>query len=258
MIGIFRSLGKDSLKVARTAWCPVVVPTSSGLSTNARPKLSHSLTTMPAPIALRKQQQQQPTRQGQSRVQRLVRKTSQGTFSPRFFHNAADAGDNARELAESGSGKRWVWIKDENAAFVRGYITQEKDDGVTLRVQCDGEATERTVSCIDVDKVNPPKFNKADDMADLTHLNEASVLHNLRQRYEADLIYTYSGLFLVAVNPYRNLPIYGHDYIEMYNEKRRGDTRPHIFATSDIAFHNMLDMRENQSILITYLPLFPS
>src|SRR5271156_211129 len=38
----------------------------------------------------------------------------------------------------------------------------------------------------------------------------------------------------------------------MYQEKRRGDTTPHIFATSDIAFHDMLEMRENQSILITY------
>jgi len=65
---------------------------------------------------------------------------------------------------------------------------------------------------------------------------------------------TYSGLFLVTVNPYRTLPIYGADYIDMYREKRRGDTKPHIFATSDIAFHDMLEMRENQSILITSAP----
>jgi hypothetical protein len=39
----------------------------------------------------------------------------------------------------------------------------------------------------------------------------------------------------------------------MYKEKRRGDTKPHIFAISDIAFHDMLQMRENQSILITFV-----
>ena len=53
-----------------------------------------------------------------------------------------------------------------------------------------------------IDKVNPAKFDKADDMAELTHLNEASVVHNLHMRYQSDLIYTYSGLFLVTVNPY--------------------------------------------------------
>jgi hypothetical protein len=40
-----------------------------------------------------------------------------------------------------------------------------------------------------VDRVNPAKFDKADDMAELTHLNEASVVHNLHTRYQADLIY---------------------------------------------------------------------
>ena len=43
-----------------------------------------------------------------------------------------------------------------------------------------------------VDKVNPAKFDKANDMAELTHLNEASVVHNLHMRYQADLIYVSS------------------------------------------------------------------
>lgn len=38
-------------------------------------------------------------------------------------------------------------------------------------------------------QMNPPKFEKIEDMAGLTYLNEASVLHNLRQRYYSSLIY---------------------------------------------------------------------
>lgn len=38
-------------------------------------------------------------------------------------------------------------------------------------------------------QMNPPKFEKVEDMAGLTYLNEASVLHNLRQRYYSSLIY---------------------------------------------------------------------
>lgn len=102
-----------------------------------------------------------------------------------------------------------------------------------------------------MDKVNPAKFDKADDMAELTHLNEASVVHNLHMRYQADLIYTYSGLFLVTVNPYCPLPIYGRDYVNMYKGRSREDTKPHIFAMADEAFRNLVDEGANQSILVT-------
>lgn len=88
-------------------------------------------------------------------------------------------------------------------------------------------------------------------MAELTHLNEASVVHNLHMRYQADLIYTYSGLFLVTVNPYCPLPIYTNEYINMYKGRSREDTKPHIYAMADHAFRNLVDEGENQSILVT-------
>lgn len=47
----------------------------------------------------------------------------------------------------------------------------------------------------DIQKMNPPKFNKVEDMAELTCLNEASVLHNLKERY-------YSGLIYVGLSAY--------------------------------------------------------
>jgi myosin heavy chain 9/10/11/14 len=119
-----------------------------------------------------------------------------------------------------------------------------------------------------VDKVNPAKFDKANDMAELTHLNEPSVVHNLHMRYQADLIYvsnfvlppqdtklkalqTYSGLFLVTVNPYCPLPIYTKEYINMYRGQSREDTKPHIFAMADEAFRNLVEEGANQSILVT-------
>lgn len=46
-------------------------------------------------------------------------------------------------------------------------------------------------------QVNPPKYEKTEDMADLTFLNEASVLHNLKQRYYSNLIYVSSILFYI-------------------------------------------------------------
>ena len=49
-----------------------------------------------------------------------------------------------------------------------------------------------------MDKVNPAKFDKADDMAELTHLNEASVVHNLHTRYKSDLIYVSARMALIS------------------------------------------------------------
>ncbi|CAJ2504050.1 Uu.00g114440.m01.CDS01 [Anthostomella pinea] len=147
------------------------------------------------------------------------------------------------------SGKRYVWLKDPQAAFVKGWVVEELE-GSRLLVQCD-DGSQREVDSESVDKVNPAKFDKANDMAELTHLNEASVVHNLHMRYQADLIYTYSGLFLVTVNPYCPLPIYTNEYVNMYKGRNREDTKPHIFAVADEAFRNLVDEGENQSILVT-------
>jgi len=99
--------------------------------------------------------------------------------------------------------------------------------------------------------MNPPKFDKVGDIADLTFLNEASVVHNLRQRFFSGLIYTYSGLFLVAVNPYHSLPLYTDAIVASYKGRRRDENAPHIYALADGAMRSMLEGRENQSLLIT-------
>ncbi|XP_078086747.1 uncharacterized protein LOC144504862 [Mustelus asterias] len=99
--------------------------------------------------------------------------------------------------------------------------------------------------------MNPPKFELVEDIAMLTHLNEASVLHNLRQRYSNWLIYTYSGLFCVSVNPYKWLPVYTPTVVTAYKRKRRRDAPPHIYSIADSAYFEMLSNRENQSMLIT-------
>merc|ERR1711860_450417 len=67
-----------------------------------------------------------------------------------------------------------------------------------------------------VGQVNPPKFDCADDMANLTYLNDACVLWNSVVRYKNELIYTYSGLFCIAINPYKRFPIYTLRAMEIY------------------------------------------
>ncbi|CAL4075713.1 unnamed protein product [Meganyctiphanes norvegica] len=102
-----------------------------------------------------------------------------------------------------------------------------------------------------VKQVNPPKYEKAEDMSNLTFLNDPSVFYNLKTRYQAELIYTYSGLFCIAVNPYKRFPIYTDRACSIYTGKRRTEVPPHLFAISDGGYQNMMTVKENQSMLIT-------
>ncbi|ETE56284.1 Myosin-Vc, partial [Ophiophagus hannah] len=78
------------------------------------------------------------------------------------------------------------------------------------------------------------------DLTALSYLHEPAVLHNLRVRFvESRLIYTYSGIILVAMNPYKELPIYGDAIIHAYSGQNMGDMDPHIFAVAEEAYKQM-------------------
>ena len=97
--------------------------------------------------------------------------------------------------------KKLVWVPHEVAGFATASIVEEKGDEVVVEVQETGKKT--TVHKDDIQKMNPPKFSKVEDMAELTCLNEASVLHNLKERYYSGLIYvsiTSVSLNLFSVN----------------------------------------------------------
>ncbi|XP_029155886.1 myosin heavy chain, muscle isoform X23 [Nylanderia fulva] len=144
--------------------------------------------------------------------------------------------------------KKACWVPDEKEGYLLGEIKATKGDVVSVSLP-GGETKQFRKD--QLSQVNPPKFEKAEDMADLTYLNEAAVLHNLKQRYYAKLIYTYSGLFCVAINPYKRFPVYTGRCAKLYRGKRRSEVPPHIFAISDGAYVNMLTNSENQSMLIT-------
>ncbi|KAJ3605540.1 hypothetical protein NHX12_027585 [Muraenolepis orangiensis] len=145
--------------------------------------------------------------------------------------------------------KSAAYVTDAKELYVKCTIIKKDSGKVTVKVLSSQE--ERTVKEDDVTPMNPPKYDKIEDMAMMTHLNEASVLYNLAERYAAWMIYTYSGLFCATVNPYKFLPVYEQSVVNAYRGKKRMEAPPHIFSVSDNAFQNMLTDRENQSVLIT-------
>ncbi|XP_041072631.1 myosin-4-like [Carcharodon carcharias] len=145
--------------------------------------------------------------------------------------------------------KSACFVFDTKELYVKGTIKSKEGGKATVETLLDKRTV--TVKEDQVFPMNPPKFDKIEDMAMLTHLNEASVLYNLKERYAAWMIYTYSGLFCVTVNPYKWLPVYNPEVVVGYRGKKRQEAPPHIFSISDNAYQFMLTDRENQSILIT-------
>ena len=145
--------------------------------------------------------------------------------------------------------KKLVWVPSEKSGFEAASLKEEVGDEAIVELAENGKKVK--VNKDDIQKMNPPKFSKVEDMAELTCLNEASVLHNLKERYYSGLIYTYSGLFCVVINPYKNLPIYSEEIVEMYKGKKRHEMPPHIYAITDTAYRSMMQDREDQSILCT-------
>uniref|UniRef100_A0A8C0EZ42 MYH1B protein n=1 Tax=Bubo bubo TaxID=30461 RepID=A0A8C0EZ42_BUBBB len=144
--------------------------------------------------------------------------------------------------------KSSVFVVHAKESYVKSTIQSKESGKVTVKTE-GGETL--TVKDDQIFSMNPPKYDKIEDMAMMTHLHEPAVLYNLKERYAAWMIYTYSGLFCVTVNPYKWLPVYNPEVVLAYRGKKRQEAPPHIFSISDNAYQSMLTDRENQSILIT-------
>ncbi|KAI4903676.1 hypothetical protein NFI96_030952 [Prochilodus magdalenae] len=97
----------------------------------------------------------------------------------------------------------------------------------------------------------PPRYEDFDDLCNLPDLNEDTILENLRNRFQKKKIYTYAGSILVAINPFKFLPIYNPKYVKMYENHQLGKLEPHIFAIADVSYYAMLRKRINQCIVIS-------
>ncbi|KAM6369208.1 unconventional myosin-Vb-like [Pluvialis apricaria] len=147
-----------------------------------------------------------------------------------------------------------VWIPDSVevwrvAELTRGY--KEGDAVLHLRLE-DGSALAYPIEFQLPPLCNPDCLSGADDLVTLSYLHEPAVLHSLRRRFlEANAIYTYCGIILVAINPYKPLPIYEEEVIYAYSGHEMGSMDPHIFALAEEAYKQMVRFGKNQSLIIS-------
>ncbi|KAG5727590.1 Myosin-2 [Termitomyces sp. T112] len=156
-----------------------------------------------------------------------------------------------------------VWFEDKDLAWISAEVTSATkgpDDTLKL-VFIDERGKEIVINTTGKDIKdgkeglpplrNPPLLETADDLATLSHLNEPSVLHTIRNRYAQHSIYTYSGIVLIAVNPFQRVTLYGPEIIQAYSGRRRGELEPHLFAIAEDAYTAMRKEGMGQTIIVS-------
>lgn len=76
-------------------------------------------------------------------------------------------------------------------------------------------------------------------------------MHTIRNRYAQHSIYTYSGIVLIAMNPFQRVTLYGPEIIQAYNGRKRGELEPHLFAIAEDAYTAMSRDGTGQTIIVS-------
>jgi myosin-5 len=160
-----------------------------------------------------------------------------------------------------------VWICDERSVWYRGKIVAKELNLIDVQPLGSDEVKRIDSSTDKVHVCNTfqpdDEITSVNDLIKLNHLHEPAILHSLEARFAQDIIYTATGPILLAVNPFKPLPIYDdtRQYQAEGRKKANGlsynDMPPHVFALADSAYHNMTfnpsggGERTNQSILVS-------
>ncbi|GER53908.1 myosin-like protein [Striga asiatica] len=139
-----------------------------------------------------------------------------------------------------------VWCRPNNGPWELGQI--QSTSGQKASVLLSG-GNVVTVPKQNLLPANPDILEGVDDLIELSYLNEPSVLHNLQYRYSKDILYSKAGPVLVAVNPFKDVSLYGSDFITAYRQNLLDS--PHVYAVADKAYNDMMTDEINQSIIIS-------
>ncbi|KAI8921479.1 P-loop containing nucleoside triphosphate hydrolase protein [Entophlyctis helioformis] len=170
--------------------------------------------------------------------------------------------DKAIDIYDKGTR---AWFPDDDLGWVMGSLTTKTVDAkgkLTMSFFVENRKKEvvfeSTLEKLAANKyqdlpplMNPPKLAGCDDLTNLSYLHEPGVLYNIQLRYAQEQIYTYSGIVLIAMNPFKRLNMYTPEIMREYSGKRRDELEPHLFAVAEQAYRNMIKERKNQSIIIS-------
>jgi len=130
-----------------------------------------------------------------------------------------------------------VWSPSDASLYAKGTVSKSdwnEKDKKQIQVLMTGNGALQSCHRHLVVRANE-EGQVVDDLTSLAFLDEANLLSALSQRYTQNLIYTYMSNILIAVNPYRELPLYN---IERFRTTSRSKD-PHVFGIAQQALDQM-------------------
>ncbi|EON66577.1 hypothetical protein W97_05822 [Coniosporium apollinis CBS 100218] len=157
-----------------------------------------------------------------------------------------------------------AWQPDVEEGWIASEVEQKLVNGEKVKLvfrleNGEEKVIETTLATLQDDKastlpplMNPTVLEASDDLTNLSHLNEPAVLQAIKLRYSQKEIYTYSGIVLIATNPFARVDsLYVPGMVQVYAGKQRSSQAPHLFAIAEEAFTDMLRDSRNQTIVVS-------
>ncbi|KAH8072564.1 hypothetical protein JL720_11129 [Aureococcus anophagefferens] len=143
----------------------------------------------------------------------------------------------------------WWWVPDEEQCFVPARVTSVA--GADARLDADGAPVSCPTAKLTT-KIDSPDLLDAqlDDLVQMDQVNHPAIIDTLRRRYRSDKIYTGIADILVAMNPFKWLPVYTPAHVTEY-AKGDQEAPPHPFKTTMNAYNGLRESRCAQAILIS-------
>ena len=149
-----------------------------------------------------------------------------------------------------------VLVPDLEHAYLSATVVQLTEAGLAVRLVDGSTRTLAAAAAAQVVLADPLALQGGDDMVRFNLLTEASIVHNLRVRYEREAIYTAVGPILISVNPLRQLEhLFGPEVAQRYADAADGAALsalpPHPYAQVEAAYREVLSQGRNQSLVVS-------
>jgi len=144
---------------------------------------------------------------------------------------------------------QWLWMEHETEVWIPVKPVANYGD----KISCEGKDGAAYTIEVTEDKplrhVQPSSMEGINDMINLHELFDGAILNTLRDRYAQNKIYTNISSIVIAVNPYKSLPLYTKELQEAYHTKEVEE--PHVYTTADNAYSQMVTDKMPQALIVS-------